>query len=276
MIKDIVVNLAVAAEHDAVTDFSVSVAGAFEAHLAAIAFVYEPFVPGSVFGGTVATIVQAARAQALSAAQAAVDKFEQAARGRGLSAESRQLDTALDGAAGLFGRIARRYDMSIVAQPEPEAAERGNLIVEAALFESGRPVLVVPYIQKAGLKLDRAMVCWDGSRPAARAIADAMPFLQRTKAVELVTVVRGPGNSHELPGVDMGHHLARHGLKVEVKHLVASDIDVPNAILSHAADAGTDIIVMGGYGHSRMREFVLGGATRGILATMTVPVLMSH
>lgn len=277
MIKDIVVNLAVGgSERDVVTDFAVSVAGAFEAHLAAIAFVYEPVVPGSIFGGTVANIVQIARTQAVTAAQAAIDKFEQAARRSGLSAESRRLDTALDSAAGLFGRIARRYDMSIVAQPGPETAERETFLVEAALFESGRPVLIVPYIQQAPLKLNRAMVCWDGSRPAARAVADAIPLLERTKAVELVTVTRGPGNSNEIPGADIAHHLARHGLKVELKHLVASDIDVPNALLSHAADIGADFIVMGGYGHSRLREFVLGGATRGILSSMTVPVLMSH
>jgi len=80
----------------------------------------------------------------------------------------------------------------------------------------------------------------------------------------------------ELPGADLGEHLARHGFKVEIKRLVAPDIDVANTILSHAADSAADFIVMGGYGHSRLREFVLGGATRGILESMTVPVLISH
>ena len=173
-------------------------------------------------------------------------------------------------------RIARRYDLSIVGQPNPETDERESLFVEAALFDFGRPVLIVPYIQRTALKLDRAMVCWDGGRPAARATADALPFLARTKSVELVTVARGPGDRNEIPGADIAHHLARHGLKVELKELVANDIDVPNALLSHAADISADLIVMGGYGHSRLREFVLGGATRGILSSMTAPVLMSH
>ena len=187
-----------------------------------------------------------------------------------------ELGTGLAGAGDLFGRIARRFDLSIVAQAEPDNAAPERLIAEAALFESGRPVLIVPYIQKAGLKLDRVMVCWDGSRNAARAIADALPFLARAKAVEVVTVTGEPAKSSDIPAADIAHHLARHGLKVEVERIVAEDIDVASVILSHAADTGTDLIVMGGYGHSRVREFVLGGATRGILTAMTVPVLMSH
>jgi nucleotide-binding universal stress UspA family protein len=120
------------------------------------------------------------------------------------------------------------------------------------------------------------MVCWDGSRNAARAVGDAMPLLARAKAVEVVIVASEAGKSDELPGADIAHHLARHGLKVELQRIVSPGLDVANTILSHAADAGTDFIVMGGYGHSRMRELVLGGATRGILTSMTVPTLMSH
>jgi len=119
-------------------------------------------------------------------------------------------------------------------------------------------------------------VCWDSSRNAARAIADALPFLKRGKMIEIVMVASGGGKTDELPGVDLGEHLARHDLKVDVKRLVATDVDVANVILSHAADCGADFIVMGGYGHSRLREFVLGGATRGILESMTAPVLMAH
>ena len=95
---------------------------------------------------------------------------------------------------------------------------------------------MVPYIQKSGLKLDRVMICWDGSRPAARAIADAMPFLARSAAIDVVIVASGREKSDEIPGIDIGEHLARHGLKVEVKRIVSTDVDVPNTILSHAAD----------------------------------------
>ncbi len=127
-----------------------------------------------------------------------------------------------------------------------------------------------------GLKLDRVMVCWDGSRNAARAINDAMPFLSRAKAVDVVTIDTKEDKTGEIKGVDIAQHLARHGLNVELRRINAGDVDVANVILSDAADRDADFIVMGGYGHSRLREFVLGGATRGILSSMTVPTLMSH
>jgi nucleotide-binding universal stress UspA family protein len=276
MIKDIVVNLSVGAKRDVATDFAVSVAAAFEAHLAAVALVYEPVVPGSLFDSTIAGIVQAARAEAEQAAKAAAARFEDAVRRNGLSGETRLLDSGLAGAPDLFARIARRFDLAIVAQAEPHATGPERSILEAALFESGRPILIVPYIQATPLKLDRVMACWDGSRNAARAIGDALPFLARAKTVEVLTVTGEGGKTGEVEGADIAHHLARHGLKVEVERQVAGDIDVASVILSRAADNGADLIVMGGYGHSRVREFVLGGATRGLLAAMTVPVLMSH
>lgn len=150
------------------------------------------------------------------------------------------------------------------------------IISESTLFESGRPVIIVPYIQKAPIKLDRIMVCWDGSRSAARAIADAMPFLEHAKNVEVVVVTNERGKRDEIEGADIGQHLARHGLKVEVTHITHGDLDVADALLSHSMDASADFMVMGGYGHSRLREFVLGGVTRTILRTMTLPTLMSH
>jgi nucleotide-binding universal stress UspA family protein len=103
-----------------------------------------------------------------------------------------------------------------------------------------------------------------------------MPFLKRAKTIDVVMVSTGHTKKDEVPGVEIGTHLARHGLKVDVHQLVAEDVDVANTLLSYAADNGIDFIVMGGYGHSRLREFVLGGTTHGILQTMTAPTLMSH
>ena len=166
--------------------------------------------------------------------------------------------------------------MAIMCQPEPHKPALERLIVETALFDSGRPVLIVPYIQRTGLKLDRVMVGWDGSRSAARAVADTIPLLVRAKATEVVIVASEPAKSDEMPGADIAHHLARHGAKVEVKSIVTAETDVANTILSRAADTSADFLVMGGYGHSRLREFILGGVTRGILSSMTIPTLMSH
>ena len=274
MIKDIVANLSVGGSRDVTTDFAVSVAATFGAHLTGLAFLYEPLAP--MADGFPAKAMQSQRIENEKAVQAAVAKFDEVARRATVSAESRIVDVPVASAHNVFANIVRRFDLAIIGQPEPHKPALERLIVEAALFDSGRPVLIVPYIQRAGLKLDRVMVCWDGSRSAARAVADAMPFIVRAKAAEVVIVTSEPTKSNEMPGADIAHHLARHGTKVEIKPIVTAEIDVTSTILSHAADASADFLVMGGYGHSRLREFVLGGVTRGILTSMTVPTLMSH
>ncbi len=276
MIKDIVVNLTVGADRDVAAEFAISIADAFEAHITGIAFAYDPVITPTVMDGMSAVWVDTQRNENRAAAQAAIDKFEEGVRRESLSGEHRLMESSLGGAANLFGRIARRFDLAVVGQTDPERLASDDLFIEAALFESGRPVVVAPYIQKQGIKLDRVLVCWDASRTAARAVADAMPFLTRAKKVEIVMVSGKGGDKSEIPGVDFGQHLARHGLAIELKRLVAEDVDVANTVLSYAADCAADFIVMGGYGHSRLREFVLGGATRGILESMTVPVLMAH
>ena len=276
MIKDLVVNLTVGASRGAAGDYAVSVAEAFDAHVAAIAFAHDPVLPPTLMGGIPADFIESQRAEAEAAAGAAIARFEEAARRAGVSAESRMLAASIAEASDQFGRIARRFDLAVVGQAEPDKAMPEELIAETALFESGRPVLLVPYIQKSGLKLGRVLVCWDGSRAAARAAADAMPFLARAEAIQVLVVSGERGKSNEIPGADIGQHLARHDLKVDVKGIVATESDVANTILSYAADAAADLIVMGGYGHSRLREFILGGVTRGILEAMTVPTLMAH
>jgi nucleotide-binding universal stress UspA family protein len=276
MIKDLVVNLTVGTSRDVAGPFAISLAEAFEAHVAAVAYSYEAVIPPTIMGGVPTTFIEQQREENDKAANDAIARFDQAAKRAGVSFETRVLTASLAGAADQFGAIARRFDLSVIAQAEPEKVQPEELIVEGALFGSGRPVVVVPYIQKAPLKLDRVMVCWDASRNAARAVADAMPFLHKAKTVDIVIVASERPKSDEIPGANIAQHLARHGLKVEVKRIVATETDVASTILSHVADSAADFIVMGGYGHSRLRQFIWGGATRGILGAMTVPVLMSH
>lgn len=275
MIKDIVVNLGLGT-HDPAGDFAISVAGDFEAHLLGVAFVYDPIIPGAVTGGIPPQFIEAQRTDNEKAARTAIARFEHAAKRAGVSHETLSVSASVSGAAERLGRLARRFDLAIVGQPEREKSAPDEVVDEGVLFESGRPVIFVPYIQKAALKLDRVMVCWDCSRAATRAIADSLPFLLKAKKVEIVMVASKAGKDGDIPGVDLGQHLARHGLKVEVKRITSPDIDVSSTILSYAADSNADLIVMGGYGHSRLREFILGGVTRGILESMTVPALMSH
>jgi nucleotide-binding universal stress UspA family protein len=276
MIKDIVVNLSVSQDGGPASDYAVSVAAALDAHLTGIAFVYDPIVPVTGAGYIPAEVIETQQADNEAGAKAAIDRFGAATKRTGLSAEPLTLSASLAGAGDQFGRIARRFDLAIVGQSEPGSGQVEEIIGETALFESGRPVILVPYIQKAPLKLENVMVCWDGSRPAARAIADAMPLLTKAGNVEVVIITNERGKVDQIEGADMGEHLARHGLKVDVNRMPRGDIDVADALLSHAADSGADFMVMGGYGHSRLREFVLGGVTHSIFRSMTVPVLLSH
>ncbi len=275
MIKDIVVNLGTEG-NDPAMKFAVSVAETFEAHLAGIAFALEPIIPGSVMGGIPPEFIEVQRAESEKAAAGAIARFEDEARRAGISYESRKLSEGIAGAADEIGRIARRFDIAVVGQATRDRPGPTEVVDEGVLFESGRPVIVVPFIQKAGLKLDRVMVCWDGSRAATRAIANSMPFLEKAKQVEVVIVASKAAKPDEAPGADLAQHLARHNLKVTLKRITSPDIDVASTILSYVADSNADMLVMGGYGHSRLREFVLGGVTRAILESMTVPALMSH
>lgn len=273
--KDLLVNLSIAPATDPAIDCAISLADAFGAHVTATAFAYDPIVAVSVMGGMPTDFLEAQRAESERAAEEARGRFEQAAKLAGVPAESHLFSTGVAGAADQFSRMARRFDLSIILQPEADVGGPEEVIIESAMFQSGRPVIVVPYIHKGGLKTDRIMVCWDGGRAAARAIADALPLLARARQVEVVMVTGEEGKRDEVPGADIGRHLARHGLNVDVKRIVAEG-NVQETLLSYASDMDAEMIVMGGYGHSRLREFILGGVTRSMLASMTVPCFISH
>ena len=277
MIKDLIVNLAIGTGRDPARDYALTIAEAFDAHIVGMAFAYEHALPGYVLGELPAELVTQAMLEHQKAVETVVERFDAAAK-RGLLSAEHIVDKVLErDAPVVLASAARRFDLSVVMQSEPDGVDNDRLI-EGLLFESGRPVNIVPYIQRDGLSLDRVVCCWDGSRPAARAINDALPFLTKARAVDLFIVVneKTKNDQREIRGVRMGEHLARHDIKVEVNTSMAPDIDVASTILSYVADSAATMIVMGAYGHSRVREFVLGGATRGILASMTAPVLMSH
>lgn len=210
-------------------------------------------------------------------AMAAIEQFDAAARRSQISAEHRLLRAIGEVAPTMLAKLVRRFDLGVFMQSEPKRVQNDALI-ETSLFQSGRPLIAVPYIQKEGLKLDRIVCCWDGSNAAARAINDALPLLVRATDVKLLTVLneKTKNDGQAIRGVEMADHLARHDVKVEVEALPAPDIDVASAILSYVADCSASLIVMGGYGHARIREFILGGVTRDMLRSMTVPVFMSH
>ena len=201
--------------------------------------------------------------------------FAQAVKASGL-AKSEWRATRRDAidAVPVHGRYA---DVLVIGQPnetdgsgvEPDFAER-------LLLAAGRPVLIIPYAGAFPNIGTRVLLAWNASREATRAVTDAIPVLREAKQVDVIAFNPKDAPHGEVPGADIGLYLARHGIKVNVSQQTAEDVDVGNQLLSRAADLDSDLIVMGAYGQPRMKELVLGGATRTILKSMTVPVLMSH
>jgi nucleotide-binding universal stress UspA family protein len=277
MVKDILLNLECDESRNSALGYAISMAETLDAHLASVAFAGRALLPGYPLLDIPSSILTDILAEREKEARSAIARFEAAAKRSLLSVEPRLITESELRPPDIFSAMARRFDLSVIMQSDDARGAYNDVLIEAALFGSGRPVVVVPYIQKDGLKLDRIVCCWDGSRAAARAVNDALPLLKKAQVVELFIVANEKnGNKRETRGVDIGNHLARHGVKVEVEIASAADIGVTDAILSHVADCSASMIVMGGYGHSRLREFVLGGVTRGILSMMTVPVFMSH
>ncbi|WP_116137713.1 universal stress protein [Trinickia diaoshuihuensis] len=176
---------------------------------------------------------------------------------------------------------ARFADLVIAGQFDPNDPESlvANQFLEHLILDAGRPVLVVPYVGTFATIGTRVVIAWDQSREAARAVADALPIVRTAKQTTIVTLGAEGGEPPEsrLPGADIAAVVTRHGATVTVDELPAVPAAaVGDTLLSHAADLGADLIVMGCYGHARWRELVLGGASRTVLKSMTVPVLMSH
>ncbi|MFZ6646851.1 universal stress protein [Undibacterium sp. TJN25] len=210
-------------------------------------------------------------------AQAALDAFERIVVSMGV--ESYELRLVDDEAAGGISMQARYSDLVVIGQTDLEDPSPSVTpdFPEYVVLNCGRPVLIVPYAGRFSSVGERALIAWDAGVPAARAVSLALPLLRRAKIAQLVVFNsdRDPGAHGEQPGADIALYLARHKVKVNVSEQSVK-ADVGNALLSLATDFASDLIVMGGYGHSRFREILLGGVTRTILSTMTVPVLMSH
>jgi len=270
--KDLLV--ALSPEAKAVGAYAASVAAVFGARTKAACIVVDQVVPSYVIPEMPSEILRNARAAARADADKAIEDYKATAGEAGVETRGVVIQGMLDSAAAELTRAARYADLSVIEQPQQDAANGEPVVLEAVLFGSGRPLLIVPYIQRKPLSLDRVIVAWDESATAARAVGAAMPLLERAKLVEVVTVENGDTGARESAG-HLASYLEGHGLRAEGKWLTSVG-NVADTILSHAADSGADLVVMGGYGHSRLREFILGGATRGMLATMTVPVLMMH
>jgi len=274
MIRDIVVALEADDPGKRVESYAISLAKLLDSHLVGIAIAYVTQQPHMF--DIDAKLLEDWRIEKEKAADAAVSSFLEATREANISADAHKITTNFVEAGDVFASIARRFDMSIVGQAEPHKGGATSLIIEAALFISGRPVVVVPSSYNLHFKLHRITVCWDGSRYAVRAIIGAMPLLHRAREIDLLTVTGELPKSKESPYGDIGQYFARHALPVSVTQIEKGEIGVSNTILNFVAARSTDLLVMGSYGHPRLREIILGGVTRDMLQAMKIPVLMSH
>lgn len=261
-------------------EFAAVLAERFAAHLVGLYPIPSPDLPrraGYAELAALEPVYREWRAQALERAETLHTAFEHAGRLRGISAEWRAVSGGWDANPALH---ARYVDLAVLGQRDPGDDEMATFRPrpERVTLASGRPILVVPYAGRFAAVGSRVLVAWNAGREAARAVADAMPLLV---GADMVTVLAidpqpGPDGHGELPGADIALHLARHGVKAQIERTPSADVPVGEVLLSRAADLGIDLIIMGAYGHSRARELLLGGVTRTILASMTVPVLMSH
>ncbi|MBD2749304.1 universal stress protein [Microvirga sp. BT688] len=232
-----------------------------------------PSLPALIRSELPSNLLDHMREDVENTARAALEAFAKRATEVGITVETVMLDLSTGHVSGEVICLARYFDATVLQQPDPAETDTANLI-EAVLFGSGRPVLIVPAHQ-GDAQLRTVLIAWDEGRPAARAVADALPLLAMAERVEVVMIGdrRGDRNQH---GGRLVRHLARHGIEAHMTNLMRNHGGVANILLSHAVDVKADLIVMGGYGHSRLREIVLGGTTRRIIQTMTVPVLMAH
>lgn len=249
-----------------------ALAAAHQAHLVALHVRERPYTPAEVGQAFPAAMVDWQESVMREHEDAAKKAVEAAGRRTGCGFEWR----AVDGEAMATTLLHSRYaDLVISSQGRAEDEGYDDYLTEELIMASGRPTLVVPSYGKFPTVGERVLVAWNRTREAARAVHDALPILTRAKAVRIMEVNPDRADTH-VSGADMALHLARHGVKAEAGSTTAEDIKAGDVLLSRAADLGADLLVMGAYGHSRLREYTFSGVTLHLLRHMTIPVLMSH
>lgn len=273
--KTILVHVDTGRSASARLKFSAELAARFAAHVTAL-YVRRPFQApaftdaGPAMDSLYRTYENAAKADEATATAA----FRELIGGTGLSSDWRVTDGLAEEAVAAH---ARHADLVIVGQAEPDAPATTTPadLAETVAISGERPVLIVPHIGVTKPPGKTVLLCWNGTREAARAATGALPILKQADKV-IILLIDPKSDGDEQPGLDVTRWLVRHGVKAVVQRDTAAESSVGGVILSRAADQDADLIVMGLYGHSRMREWVLGGASRTLLASMTVPLLVAH
>src|SRR5665647_240046 len=274
--KDILVALTSYPEPtpSSVVEDAVSVASLLGAHIAALSCEMHVQVPGHFMSGAVVGlpgIIAGEASKSRRNAQDLLEAFEAAAAKAGVSSESVLEKCKTFEAAELLVEYARLRDLTIM----PESNERWY--AEAVIFGSGRPTLILPQKPRArGIELGTVAVAWDFSRAAARAVSDAMPLLEKANKVRIVTVLNEKRLDGKHSAEELAKNLSRHGIDVVLDRVDAKGRPIGAVLEAYVASHESDLLVMGAYGHSRLREFVLGGATDSLLSKPPLPILFSH
>ncbi|MBV9251031.1 MAG: universal stress protein [Acetobacteraceae bacterium] len=283
-LKNVLIHLDSSARSNSRLGLACSLARRWGAHLTGV-FIVDLPTPEFFYAGAVPymavppeELLDRIRAEAIAGSDPVQAQFRERLRTEDLQGEWRLAEGNLPATLALHARYA---DLTIVGQPAPNdrrEATASNAAIVTTVMSSGRPVLAVPYAGEFSAVGERVLVAWNASRESARAVNDALPLLEQAKMVTVLAVNprHGIGGQGDVPAADITLHLARHGVRAEAAHTVATDIADGETLLSYAADISADLIVAGAYGHSRARELVFGGVTRTLLNEMTVPVFLSH
>lgn len=259
-----------------VAENAVAIAAAFEAHLAAVACEVHVEIPGHFLSGSIANIPAIIAGEAKKSRESAKDMlaaFDAAATKAGILHETYIEKCLTYAAPDVLVDHARIRDLTIVSVPD----RYDQWYAEALIFGSGRPTLVLPEsLGPRPFKLGTVAVAWDFSRAAARAVSDAIPLLEKAKNVRIVTVTNEKGLDSKHSAEALARNLARHGIDVVLEKVDSDGRPIGEVLGTYTASHKVDVLVMGAYGHSRWREFILGGATASLLSKPPLPILFSH
>lgn len=255
-------------------DVAATLADRFDAHLTAIGVKAPIYVPSFAAAQVPPDVYESMSAEQDRALAATEEKFNEKMRATSRTDRSGWVQGDGD-MARIVAAQSRYADLTILGQENPDVdAGAYEGFPDAVVMGAGGPVLIVPYI---GVQKDigkSILVAWNGSREAARAVKDALPFLAQADKVTILSA--NPGKAEDIPGADIAVYLSEHGIEASTGKTVSDSVDVGDMLLNEVAEGGYDMVVMGGYGHSRLREVILGGVTHYLLGHMTVPVLFSH
>lgn len=273
--KDLLVYVPPVTQRPDLIEYAASLAAIMNAHLDGGVFTILPELAGH-YATLPDKFFQQVRKESEAAAEEARRRFMEYATRAGVQHEVRNFEILAGEADEIFAESAHSYDLAIVPQTDPDERFFFNPRFDNVIFASGIPTLFVPTIHRGPASVERVLLCWNGDRCAARAAADALPLMKLARAVDVLQIEPVDAGTPRCHAAEIVRHLQRHDVKARQHILPRDDLDIGAAILSFAADCSSNLIVMGGYGHSRAREMLFGGATREVLRSMTVPVLMSH